>query len=130
MTSPKKPGLRVLIYQLIKEKRGQKIHSGEIERFGEINKYKASTADRRARDLVEEFTTIKGVRKPNPYYCPEIKSIIENKCAVYWYEEKESQKDPSIFRCHYCPKTAVTFKGTLKVCTEHSKEKVVAPSLF
>ena len=50
MNQEKKPGLRVQIYQLIKEKRGIKVHSGDIEGFGILQGYKASNADRRARE--------------------------------------------------------------------------------
>jgi len=55
---------------------------------------------------------------------------ITGRTAIAWRVIRKAQKDPSMFRCQYCNKTAVAFKGELKVCADHSKEKAVAPSLF
>ena len=115
MTPPKKPGLKVLLSLYLKEKYPNWINGGELESFSTTQGHKASTGSRRCRELADEGT---------------FERRINGKSVEYRYLQKEVQKDVSIFRCHYCPKTAVTFKGILKVCAEHSKEKVVAPSLF
>ncbi len=130
MTSAKKPSLRLQIYQLIKEKRGQKVHIGDIQRFADSQGYLPSNGDRRARDLVDEFVTIKGVKKPNPFYCPEIKRAIENKCAVYWYEEPLKVNPVSNYRCTQCSKDAVTYKDSKPVCQAHSVRQVSQAGLF
>lgn len=122
MTPDKKPGLRVLIHQLIKSKRGIKVHSGDIEQFGILQGYKASNADRRARELVEPTRKVKGKEESNPYFCPDIKSGKENGCAVYWYEEPQNQNPVSNYRCTFpgCPKTTVTYLNFKPVCKTHN----------
>jgi hypothetical protein len=134
MTKEKKPSLRMMIYQLIKEKRGNKVHSGDIEAFGLLNKYKASTADRRARDLVEKTRKVKGVEKPNPHYCSDIESFQENGSTVYIYvgdpEPEEPQPNPLNYRCIKCSEDAVTFLDSKPVCQAHSERGPLIPGLF
>lgn len=40
------------------------------------------------------------------------------------------KSNPSNYRCHKCPYTAVTYLEDKPVCLEHSKKKVESPSLF
>lgn len=135
MTPEKKPGLRVQIYQLIKEKRGQKVHNGDIQRFADLQGYLPSNGDRRARDLVERETTKKGVKVPSPYYCPDIKHAKENGSTVYWWEENRivtpvTSKDASIFKCSQCTKPASTYLEDKPVCQGHSVRELASLGLF
>jgi len=110
-----KPGLKVRLAQFAQEKYPNWINGGDFEVFATTLGKKASNGSRRCRELADEGT---------------FERRMNGKSVEYRYLQKEVQKDPSIYRCHYCPKTAVTFKGESKVCADHSKEKVVAPSLF
>lgn len=109
------PSLKTRLALFAKEKYPNWINGSDFEVFAITQGKKASNGSRRCRELADEGT---------------FERRINGKSVEYRYLQKEVQKDPSIFRCHYCKKSAVTFKGTLKLCADHSKEKVVASSLF
>ena len=115
MNNDKKPSLKILVSLYLKEKYPNWINGGELEQFAITQLYKASNGSRRCRELADEGT---------------FERRMNGKSVEYRYLQKEVSKDPSIYRCHYCKKNAVTFKGELKVCSDHSKGKVIAPSLF
>lgn len=117
MTPEKKLGLKVRLAQFAKEKYPNWINGGELEIFAVTLGYKASNGSRRCRELVDEGTLERRINT-------------QNKSVEYRYLQKESQKNPTNFRCSHCPKDAVTYLEDKSVCLGHSKQKVVAPSLF
>jgi hypothetical protein len=134
MTKEKRPPLWIEIYNYIKSKRGQKVHNGDIQMFGQSLGYLPSNADRRGRDLVEPIRKRNGKVEPNPLYCPDIRSTKENGCAVYWWEGEDRMvttvtRTPSNYRCVKCGEDAATFLDSKPVCQAHSVREI-APSLF
>ncbi|HKQ06138.1 MAG TPA: hypothetical protein VJ464_13465 [Blastocatellia bacterium] len=113
-TPPKNPSLKVLLSLYLKEKYPNFINGGDLETYSITQGYKASNGSRRCRELADEGT---------------FERRMNGKSVEYRYLQKEPQKSISIFRCHFCPKDAVTLKGTFKVCEAHAQEKA-APSLF
>lgn len=86
---------------------------------------KASNASRRCRDLENE-----GLIENQ-------KVQIEREGKKLWvvqyrFIQKQAlpQKDPSMFRCWYCSKTAVSFKDNKPVCQGHTVIEPVAQGMF
>ncbi len=115
MNPDKKPSLKVLLSLYLKEKYPNWINGGELETFSTTQGYKASNGSRRCRELADEGA---------------LERRINGKSVEYRYLQKETQKIPTNYRCTKCSKTAVTYLEDKPVCLGHSKEKVVAPSLF
>jgi hypothetical protein len=44
--------------------------------------------------------------------------------------EFDPQRDPSHYRCQYCPRTAVAFAGDKARCSQHQEVLKPVPSLF
>lgn len=119
----KKPSLVSILTDYLKSKRGIIVHSGDLEELAKHNPvktYKGETAGVRLREM-----TCVGGKHRNPFV-----EKIENqdKTVSYRWIGPDPQKDPSHFRCAYCPKTAVTFLSSRAVCQFHSAQ--VSASLF
>ena len=115
MTSEKKPGLKVRLAQFAKEKYPNWINGGDFEVFAMTQGKKASNGSRRCRELADEGT---------------LERRINGKSVEYRYLQREVQKDPSIFRCRYCSKDAVTLSNNVPFCQEHLVKSLTPASLF
>lgn len=104
--TPDKPSLKVRLAQFAKEKYPAFINGGEFETFSITLGFKASNGSRRCRELADEGT---------------LERRINGKSVEYRYLQKESAKDPSHFRCQYCPCQAVVFSGDMPRCAHHDR---------
>ena len=115
MTQEQKPSLKVLLSLYLKGKYPAWINGGELEQFAITQFYKASNGSRRCRELADEGT---------------FERRMNGKSVEYRYLQKEFSKDPSIYRCRYCSKNAVTLRDNVPFCQEHLVKSLTPASLF
>jgi len=117
MTSPKKPGLKVLLSLYLKEKYPNWINGGELEQFAITQSHKGSNGSRRCRELADEGT---------------LERRLNGKSVEYRYKEKENQpeRNPSNYRCSKCNKDAVTLSSNIPFCQKHLINSSTPASLF